>query len=79
MNKYKHAIEKFRNDMGFEDCCITNNQTEESGLVHKNIIHKIEMECTNFYEDKFKCSASIRSDNDEIIKSDCEKQDSQEE
>ncbi len=76
--KGKPAIEKFKNDMGFEDCSITKNHIEESGFVHKNIIHKIEMECSNFYEDKFKCSTSIKSDNDEIIKSNCDKQDFQE-
>ena len=46
--------------------------------LYKKVIHKIEMECSNFYEDKFKCSASIKSDNEEIINSNCEKQDSQE-
>ena len=78
MDKDKHAIEKFKNDMGFEDCSITKNETEESGLVHKNIVHKIEMECTNSYKDKYICSTSINPNNDEIFKSNCEKQDSQE-
>jgi hypothetical protein len=78
MDKDERAIEKFKNDMGFEDCSTTKNETEESGLFHKNITHKIEMECSNFYEDKFKCSTSIKSDSDEILKSNCEKQDSQE-
>lgn len=78
MYKDKRAIEKFKNDMGFEDCLITKNEIEESGLVHKNITHKIEMECTNFKKDKYKCSTSINSDINKIIKSDCEKQDSQE-
>jgi hypothetical protein len=73
----KRAIEKFKDDMGFEDCSITKNQTEESGLIHKNPVQKIELECTNVYEDKYKCSTSIKSDNDEIIKSDCEKQEPQ--
>ena len=78
MDKDKRVIEKFKNDMGFEDCSITKDIKEESGLVHKNTTNKVEMECSNTYQDKFNCSTTIKSDSDEIIKSDCEKQDSQE-
>ncbi|MFX1337984.1 MAG: hypothetical protein ACFFDK_05205 [Promethearchaeota archaeon] len=78
MDKGKQVIEKFKNDMGFENCSITKIEEQESGLVHKNFIHKIEMECSNFYKDIYNCSTSIKSDNGEIIKSNCEKKHSPE-
>jgi len=60
--------EKFGKEMGLKNC----NFEDSKYLSNSN--ETIEGKCRNSYEDEFNCKITIDSKNDNIIKSECEKE-----
>jgi hypothetical protein len=72
MDEKKKITEKFKDEMGFKSCDLTNTQSSNRQEQFGTQKPTINMECKNSSSKTFECAGLIDSNKNKVIKSTCE-------
>jgi len=72
MREDESLVKKFEKDMGFSSCSISEEEPTEDNEFLGRGKERIVFNCINYKNEDYKCKMVIESEQNKIIKSNCE-------